>query len=236
MWSVLAGMGGGWAFYCLWRRLMPRERSRAFWQAMPAHANGIVSSEDPADVLRHYKLLLRHAGSFGLRNTLAVAAGLVPLVALFLLADAVHAPDRRSATAELRPAAAIAGLPAAERGTATPGGGLEFDRRMFRGSTLELPGASLGEDALAGKHAFCAGPLACLGYAMLLFDTHPLPAGGESFVLRPPVLDANPWWPYLDDLELAFMVSAAMAALIAGWLYSRTGSVPKWTSDPPTIS
>ena len=94
MWSsILAGIGGGWAFYYVWRRVVPRHRSREFWRAIPAHASGMLHSEDPDDVFLHYRMLIRHAATFGTRNTLAVLAGLVPLAALFLLSDSLHRPE-----------------------------------------------------------------------------------------------------------------------------------------------
>ena len=90
MWSILAGIGGGWAFYYVWRRILPRQRSREFWRAIPAHASGMLHSEDPDDVFRHYRDLIWHIATFGTRNTLAVLAGLVPLAALFLLSESLQ--------------------------------------------------------------------------------------------------------------------------------------------------
>ena len=44
--------------------------------------------------------------------------------------------------------------------------------------------------------------------------------------VRPQAFDANPWWPYLDDLELAFFVSAAIGGIFAGWCSSRARTAP----------
>jgi hypothetical protein len=88
--SILAGIGGGWAFYYIWRWILPRARSRAFWQAVPAHASGMLHCEDPDDVLRHYRALIRHAASFAGRNTLAVVVGLLPMAGLYLLSSALY--------------------------------------------------------------------------------------------------------------------------------------------------
>ena len=132
MWSVLAGIGAGWAFYHVWRRILPRERSREFWQSVPAHASGMLRSEDPDDVFRHYRALLRHTATFGTRNTLAVLAGLLPLAALFLLAGRLHEAERRVPIVEVRPAAAVADLPASADWAPTPDGGLQFDRRAYQ--------------------------------------------------------------------------------------------------------
>lgn len=83
----VAGALGGCAFYVVWRRLMPRERSRVFWQSLPVHAVGLLRSDDPDDTLRHYGALMKHTASFAATNTLAVIAGLVPVVVLYALAQ-----------------------------------------------------------------------------------------------------------------------------------------------------
>jgi len=231
MWSVLAGIGAGWAFYYIWRRILSRERSRDFWQSVPTHASGMLRSENPDDVFRHYRALVRHAATFGTRNTLAVLAGVVPLAALFLLAGRLHAAERRVPIVEVRPAAAVADLPASAAWAPTPNGGLQFDRRAYRDSGLSLFGQTLDREALADKRAYCAGWLGCLGYELMLFETHPLSAhtggaGVGSVIVRPRAFDANPWWPYLDDLELAFFASAAAGGIAAGWLSSRARNAP----------
>jgi hypothetical protein len=231
MWSVMAGIAAGWAFYYIWRRILPRERSREFWRSVPAHASGMLRSEDPDDVFRHYRALLRHAATFGTRNTLAVLAGVLPLVALFLLADRLHAAERRVPIVELQPAAAVADLPESAAWTPTPDGGLQFDRRSYGDSGLNLLGQTLDREALANKRAYCAGWLSCMGFELMLFETHRLSAHAGStetgsVVIRPRVFDANPWWPYLDDLELAFFASAAAGGIAAGWLSSRSRVAP----------
>lgn len=83
--GVAAGFGGGWAFYAVWRRVLPRARSRVFWHALPVHTTGLIRSADPDETLRHYGALMKHTLTFALRNTLAVAAGVVPALALYLL-------------------------------------------------------------------------------------------------------------------------------------------------------
>jgi hypothetical protein len=225
MWNVLAGIGAGVGFYYVWRRILPRTRSRDFWRSMPAHASGMLRSEDPDDVLRHYRALIGQVATFGTRNTLAVFAGLLPLVALFLASGWLHADDRRVPVVEVRPAAAVTDLPDSAAWKPTEGG-LQFDRRAYDDPGLNLLGQTLDREALADKRAFCSGWLSCLGYDLMLFETHPLSARADvsSVVVRPRVFDSNPWWPYLDDLELAFFASAAAGSIAAGWLSSRSGA------------
>lgn len=229
MLSILAGIGGGWAFYLIWRRILPRARSRAFWQAMPAHASGMLHCEDPDDVLRHYRALIRHAASFAGRNTLAVVAGLLPMTGLFLLSGALHPEERGGPLVEVRPAAAVAGLPAGANGAPTGDGGFLVDRRDLAGEQLRLRGETLDAEALGRKFALCTSAMTCLGYELLLFETRRVrePSGGaRSVVVRPLAFAANPLWPWLDDLELAFLVSAVAGGFAAGWLSSRTRGAP----------
>jgi hypothetical protein len=226
--SILAGIGGGWAFYFIWRRILPRARSRAFWQAVPAHASGMLHCEDPDDVLRHYRGLIRHAASFAGRNTLAVCSGLLPMAALFLFTSALHPEERRGPLVEVQPAAAVADLPARAEGSPTRDGGLLIDRRDLAGEELRLLGEPLDAEALRRKHAFCTSAIACLGYELLLFETRRVPdppGSSRSVVMRPRAFAANPLWPWLDDLELAFLVSAVAGGVAAGWLSSRARRV-----------
>jgi hypothetical protein len=219
MWNVLAGIAGGAGFHYLWRRILPARLSRAFWRALPAHAAAMVRSADSDDVLRHYGLMMRDTARFAARNTIAVVAGLVPLGALFVVSGGLHASERRAALVEVRPAHAVARLPASATWAPTPGGGLEFDRSDYE--QLRLFGRALDREALADKTAFCDGWMSCLGYGLMLFETHQLPDTARTVVVRPRIFDGNPWWPYLDDLELAFFAGAAAGALGAGWAASR---------------
>lgn len=231
MGSILAGIGGGWAFYYIWRRILSRHRSREFWRALPAHASGILRSEDPDHVFRHYRMLIRQTATFGTRNTLAVLAGLVPLAALFLLSDWVNQPERRVPIVEVRPAIAVSGLSASAEWATTRDGGMLFDRREYADSGLKLFGQTLDREDLGDKRAFCSGWLRCLGFEVMLFKTHPLQTrlpgeGVGAVVVRPQAFDANPWWPYLDDLELLFFAGAAVGSIAAGWLSSRLTNAP----------
>ena len=120
MLALLAGIGGGWAFYLVWRRVLPRTRSREFWQAVPVHASGMLKSQDPDDVLRHYGALMKQAACFAGRNTLAVIAGLLPVTALFLLCGALYDDGRQLAFLIGVVAGGIAAVLLASRTRAAP--------------------------------------------------------------------------------------------------------------------
>ncbi len=224
--SFIAGFGGGWAFYIVWRWILPRARSRVFWQAVPVHASGMLRSSDPDDVFRHYGALMKHVAGFAARNTLAVIAGILPVVALYLLSELLYAEERRVPIVEVRPAAAVSGIPASAPWVRNSDGGLLIDRNQIPQGELRLLGETLNRDALADKRAFCSGLLACLGYQMMLFETHELPTpprlgGARTVVVRPRAFAGNPFWPYLDDLELAFLAGVMAGGIVAGWRSSR---------------
>ena len=221
--SLAVGVGAGWAFHFVWRSMLPRARSRVFWQALPVHASGMLHCPDPDDVMRHYGALMKHTGAFAARNTLAVCTALLPVAALFLLSAALHSDVRRAPIVEVRPAVPMSDMRAPIERTAE--GGLLIDRREVA-TGLRLLGTTLDGDALASKRAFCSGMLACLGYELMLFETHRLPAappeaGGGTVVVRPRAFATNPFWPYLDDLELAFLAGTIAGGFAAGWRSSR---------------
>jgi hypothetical protein len=99
-------------------------------------------------------------------------------------------------------------------------------RQAVPASGLRLLGVTLDREALAEKQALCTGWVACTSYELMLFETHPLQgpehAGAvQSVVVRPRAFHANPFWPYLDDLELAFLASTIAGAMTAGWRSAR---------------
>jgi hypothetical protein len=120
-------------------------------------------------------------------------------------------------------------LPAGANGAPTGDGGFLVDRRDLAGEQLRLRGETLDAEALGRKLALCTSAMTCLGFELLLFETRRVrePSGGaRSVVVRPLAFAANPLWPWLDDLELAFLVSAVAGGFAAGWLSSRTRGAP----------
>lgn len=226
MLTFLAGIGGGWAFFLVWRRFLPRSISRRFWLALPAYASAMVRSERPDDVVLHYRALVVQAARFGTRSLLGVAAGLVPVAVLFLLADAPYRSERRVPIVEVQPALPAVRLPQSMHPTPTADGGMLIDRRDIPQRGLRLLGETLDREDLSGKQAFCRGWLSCLGYNLMFFETYRLQERlssqvSSAVVLRPRAFDANPFWPILDDLEFAFLAGALVGSLAAGWLSSR---------------
>jgi hypothetical protein len=169
---------------------------------------------------------MKQIAGFAARNTLGVLAGLAPVAALFVLSGEIYRQERSVPVVEVRPARAVAGAFAAVPMQQTRDGGILIDSGKLT-HELRLFGEALDREALGSKQAFCHGWLACLGYDLMLFRTHSLPSpplnpGSDSVVIRPRVFAANPFWPYIDDLELAFFGGIMAGGIAAAWQASRS--------------
>jgi hypothetical protein len=87
--ATIAGVIGGWLFYRLWRALLPAGRSRAFWTSLPQSVRGMVTTEEPAEVLQHYKVLIMTIARYSARSIGAVLVAILPASAIFLLVSAL---------------------------------------------------------------------------------------------------------------------------------------------------
>jgi hypothetical protein len=79
------GLAGGWLFYRIWRALAPPAQAREFSRHMMQQLRGMIGSEDPNEVFRHYRALLVSLGRYAGRNLLAVLVAVVPLSVAWLL-------------------------------------------------------------------------------------------------------------------------------------------------------
>lgn len=220
------GLIAGGAFYHLWRGLLPRARSREFWASVPGSIHGMLTSVEGSELLRHYRVLVTAATRYSLRSTLAVVAGIAPVVGAALLLSALDPSSRVAASIEIHPATVSAR--ALEHVSATD---VARERLLIRRSALEnapvrLAGQSLDSSALSQKQALCATGTACLLFEMLLFETRSIdsrPRGAidRSIVVRPVLFDRNPFWPYLNDLDLSFLIAVMSGGAAAAWYAGR---------------
>lgn len=87
--AAIAGAVGGWLFYRVWRALLPADRSRAFWVALPQTVRGMVTTEEPSEVLQYYKHLMVMTARYSARSIGAVLVAILPATAIFLLLGAL---------------------------------------------------------------------------------------------------------------------------------------------------
>ncbi|MGH8249923.1 MAG: hypothetical protein ACREVI_04375 [Steroidobacteraceae bacterium] len=220
--GLLAGAAVGWLFQRIWRRILPRPLSRAFWQGLPVNLRGMMKSAEPDDMLRHYQALLRATAGFAGRNLLGISLGIAPIAILLLAYDGLNLPGRFATQVEAYPASTISRMAMPSGEWRVDGQRLLVDRRSLSDVPLRVAGHALDRSALAGKQAFCETTLSCLSYDILLFETHridsvPDRARSGSIVMRPRLLDRNSLWPYLDDVEFWFFIAVMAGSAAAAW-------------------
>lgn len=223
--AVAAGLIGGYAFFGLWRRIVPSAWSSGVLAALPGNVQGMLTSQDPSDMLAYYKAVMLSLGAYAVRNTLGLAVGLLPMTGLFL-ALTVYDPSGALATrSEAYPASA---LPSGPGGAWTRDGErLLIDRRDVGSAAVRIAGESLDGAKLGDKLAICPSTLSCLLLDTMLFETHSAPPRQRlrsSILVRPLLFDANPFWPYLNDLDFLFFLAAALGSAAGAWAARRRGS------------
>lgn len=220
--GVIMGFAGGGLFYYLWRGLLPRSRSRAFWRSLPDSARGMLTSDEPSELLRHYRTLMVATARYAARNTLAVLVGITPIAVIFLLLDALALSSRMAESVEVYPATAMAQAAGGVSDWHMHDERLLIDRDQLGDAPVQLAGQRLDREALAEKQAFCDTTVSCLLFDMLLFETHRIDprAGrrmGGSVIVRPVLLDRNLFWPYLNDLDFWFFIAVMSGSTAAAW-------------------
>jgi hypothetical protein len=217
--GVVLGFGGGWLFYRLWRALLPRSRGRVFWQNLPESVRGMLTSDEPSELLRHYRTLLLSTANYAGRNLLAVLVAIAPITAIFLALTVMDLSGHVATRFQIHPATVIAPPVRLLNGWRMDNHRLLIHRDELRDSTVRLAGQTLNRDTLARKHAFCETAVSCLLFDMMLFETHRVdPETSKmrgSVVLRPLLLNGNPLWPYLNDFDFWFFISVMMGSTTA---------------------
>jgi len=228
--GVIMGFVSGGLFYCFWRGLLPRSRSRAFWRMLPDSARGMLTSDEPSDLLRHYRTLIVATARYAARNTLAVLVGITPIAVIFLLLDALALSSRMAESVEVYPATAMVQAAGQVSDWRMDDERLLIDSDKLGDAPVQLAGQRLDREALAKKQVFCDTTVSCLLFDMLLFETHRIDsqAGsrmGGSVIIRPVLLDSNLFWPYLNDFEFWFFIAAMLgSATAARWRRHRRGN------------
>jgi len=220
--GVIMGLVGGWLFYHLWRGLLPRSRSREFWWSLPDSVCGMLTSDAPSDLFRHYRTLIAATAHYASHNTLAVLVGIAPIAVIFLLLDAWYLSSHVAARVEVYPATAIAQPAGLVSNWRIDGQRLRIDRGQLDEAPVQLAGQTLDREALTKKQAFCKTMVACLLFDMMLFETHSIKPQAESqmsgsVIVRPSLLDSNPFWPYLNDLDFWFFIAVMSSSAAAVW-------------------
>jgi hypothetical protein len=217
--AVVLGLAGGWLFHSIWRRLLPRARSRDYWTSVPVSVRGMLTSESTPDLLHHYRTLIGALASYAGRNLVAVIAAMIPIIVIALLLSALDPSARLAKSIEVHPATAITTAASAPGRWRTDDDGLVISRAALGDSPVRLAGRTMDASALAEKQALCKTTVSCALLDMMLFETHSARVPGPVIV-RPLLLNGNPFWPYLNDLDFGFFI-ALMSGGAAAALWSR---------------
>jgi hypothetical protein len=223
--AVVLGLAGGWLFHSVWRRLLPRAWSREFWTTVPVSARGMLTSESTPDLLHHYRTLIVSLARYAGRNLLAVFVAMIPIIVIALVLSALDPSARLAKSIEVHPATAVAAAASAPGRWRAADDGLVISRSALGDSPVRLAGRILDASALKEKQALCASTVSCMLLDMMLFETHSAAASmrarlHEPVIVRPLLLNGNPFWPYLNDLDFGFFI-ALMSGGAAAALWGR---------------
>jgi len=223
--GVMSGLIGGWLFYRLWRRIVPSSWSRVFWRTLAINAHRMLTCDEPSEMFVHYRALLTATAAYTGRSILGLLLATAPIVIIFPLLAAYDPSGQIAESAEVHPATVIGDLSRLSPPWRIDDERLFVDRNQLGESRVQLAGKSLDSGMLAEKRAFCRTTVSCLLFEMMLFETHLISPEEEkisnSVIVRPALLESNPFWPYLNDLEFWFFIAIMLGSAGAAWLSRR---------------
>lgn len=219
--GVLLGLVAGYLFYRLWRVIVPRSWSRSFWRSVAGEINGMLTCEDPSDMLKHYKAFLVSIAGYIARSSMGLVLALIPVASVYVGLSFLDPSGREAKYLEVYPAIHLGGSGAANYFSRTVDGRLLIQRTDIGDAGIRIADKRLDQNMLAKKQAFCPSIVSCALYDLMWFQTHIVElenSPGGSVIVRPVLLDSNPFWPYLNDLDfwffLAVMAGSTAAVLI----------------------
>jgi hypothetical protein len=193
------GVLAGLAFAWIWLRIVPHRIHGAYWREMAALTREMLHVEETRAFVRLYGRLGRLLGPYVARNLGGMAAACLPLI-LVSLTVAPMLFDAWDARAE---------------------------RRRLVYPNAEIP-LSLPPPESA-RVGYCSAPRWCLVFAALDFEVVELREAGVPWaVSRGDHGAVNPLWPFLGDLEAAFL-AAFVLTMFAAFLWPRPSLHPATT-------
>jgi hypothetical protein len=212
--SVGSGMLLGWLVAKLWKRCTPRETHRQFWVSLVDITKCMLAVDELQLLLSLYRRLALDVGGYLLRNIGGLVVACLPVVvfSVFVAPLVLELWDRTADRVVLYPQAAVDELTAVERS------------EML--ATLGISAIELDQQPtnVVGRTAVCWTQTSCAFFRLLAFEVIETPAAilhdAPYLVVRAQHGDVNFLWPYLNDLEFAF-VCAFMVTTIGSLLLGR---------------
>lgn len=86
--AIVLGLVGGYAFERVRRSILPSSSSRALLARLPGDIRGMLTADVPSEMLKHYNAAVLGMLRWSAQSAVALAVGLVPVAAAFMLVAA----------------------------------------------------------------------------------------------------------------------------------------------------
>lgn len=179
------GLLTGGAFAWLWLRVVPRGTNRRFWSAMSGLTREMLQVEDTGAFLRLYRRLGGLLGVYLARNLGGMVLACLPMIAMLLT---------------VAPMVFEAWDARAQRVTLVPQSAAQY---------VSLPSSGPVE-----RTGYCSSAAYCTLFAALDFKVVEVEQNLPYAVVRADHSDINPLWPFLSDIEAAFLFTFILSTLV----------------------
>jgi hypothetical protein len=215
--AVACGLASGAVTALAWNALLARFGDATFRPALSAFVRQLAAGASDAELFRQYLELVKRLASYVGRNLAVLVLAFLPL-SLFIMAAAPPASRFWNKGADSivvycsQPLSASLGadtFPVESPLSAIPtpeGPSVSLD--------LATSEASAHLDSAERNWAFSSSGFQRLLLEMLGFDLLSFEKGPALVIVRPSRGDGNPLWPWVNDLEFAFLGSLTGASLL----------------------
>ncbi|MGQ0634388.1 MAG: hypothetical protein ACT4QC_07255 [Planctomycetaceae bacterium] len=222
--ATICGLLTGIVTALVWNALLSRRGESTFRPALEAFVKQLASGVDGAQLFRQYVDLVKQLGGYVGQNLLVLVLAFLPVTVFVIVAGP---PARRFWNAGADHIAVYSSEPV------TVSLGAETFRVDPPMSEIPVPNgpdvsldltfadASVHIDSAARNWACSASAFPRLLLELLDFEQEAVSQGPALAIVRPRRRDSNPLWPWMNDLEFAFMASlttASTALMVAAGL------------------
>lgn len=209
--SIALGLALGVTFVACWRICMPRGATGRVISDLIAIARDMTRADEVDNFLTLYKRLIVSVGGYLARNIGGLVLACVPmaLVLTLLAPPALEAWGRR--------VDGIAVYPQLTTTASVEDQASKAEEEAESGLTLTIGDTVVLVPTPHGRTAICWIEAYCMLFGLLGFEVRETPdallADASYIVFRPDHGDRNFIWPFLGDLEFAFLVTFMLAML-----------------------
>lgn len=217
--SITLGIALGAVFVISWRVFVPKGAISRIVAELASIASGMARADEVDDFLNLYKRLFVNVGAYLARNFAGLAFACLPMVLVWTLL----VPPILEAWGSQADAFAI--YPELEGLAIAKSRDNQTEDQTGARLALLVGGSQVSRYTPHGRLAICWSQAYCTLFELLGFEVEEhsnAPVAGTSFiVIRPEHNDENLLWPYLSDLEFAFLLAFVLATPGALVLHGR---------------